>query len=61
MESKKEMSQLLKSFINGEFVILKGDKKFNCIDPSNEEVYAQLQLANEQDVDIAVEFAQKAF
>ncbi len=61
MESKKEMSQLLKSFINGEFVIPKGDKKFNCIDPSNEEVYAQLQLANEQDVDIAVEFAQKAF
>ena len=55
------MSQVLRSFINGEFVILKGDKKFNCIDPSNEEVYAQLQLANEQDVDIAVEFAKKAF
>jgi len=48
-------------FINNEFVESKSGETFATINPETEEVIAQVQRANEEDVDIAVAAARTAF
>ncbi|EJS43972.1 ald5p [Saccharomyces arboricola H-6] len=48
-------------FINGEFVASKQNKTFDVINPSNEEKITTVYKAMEDDVDIAVAAAKKAF
>ncbi len=48
-------------FINGEFVKPNSKKYYNTINPSNEEVLAQVAEANEKDVDLAVTAARNAY
>ncbi len=48
-------------FINGKFVKPKSGKYFNTIDPSNEKVLAKVAEANEEDIDLAVKAARKAY
>jgi hypothetical protein len=43
-----------KLFINGEFVNSVSGQTFGTIDPSNEEVVAQVQKADHRDVELAV-------
>ena len=50
-----------KMFINGEWVNSTSNKKIETLNPENNEVWATVPEANEQDVDHAVESAQKAF
>lgn len=47
-------------FVNGEFVPATTGKRFNVINPANEETIAQVAEANEQDVDRAVQSANAA-
>ncbi|HJP85672.1 MAG TPA: aldehyde dehydrogenase family protein [Gemmatimonadaceae bacterium] len=48
-------------FIGGKFVAPKSGKYFHSINPANEEVLAEIALANQADVDAAYQAAQKAF
>lgn len=48
-------------FVNGAFVNGSGSKKLKVINPATKEVFAKVQIANEQDVDIAVQSAKTAF
>lgn len=48
-------------FINGEFVAPKSGKYFDTINPANEKVLAKVAEANEEDVDLAVKAARKAY
>lgn len=48
-------------FINGQFVKPKSGKYFDTINPANEKVLAQVAEANEEDVDLAVKAARKAY
>lgn len=49
-------------FINNEYVASKSSKKLSLYNPKNGELIADdIPLAGEQDVDIAVEAAEKAF
>ena len=48
-------------FINGEFVSSKSNKKFDIINPNNEEFAASVFEAGAEDVDEAVKAAQAAF
>jgi acyl-CoA reductase-like NAD-dependent aldehyde dehydrogenase len=50
-----------KMFINGEWVNSSSNKKIETLNPENNEVWATVPEANEQDVDHAVKSAQKAF
>jgi aldehyde dehydrogenase (NAD+) len=54
----KILTQLL---IDGKFVNSKSGKKFKTINPATEEVIAEVQEADKEDVDIAVAAAKKAF
>src|SRR6476469_9604634 len=48
-------------FIGGKFVAPKSGKYFESTNPANEEVIAEIALANNADVDAAYQSAQKAF
>lgn len=48
-------------FINGKFVAPKSGKYFDTINPANEKVLAKVAEANEEDVDLAVKAARKAY
>ena len=48
-------------FINGKFVKPKSGKYFDTINPANEKVLAKVAEANEEDVDLAVKSARKAY
>ena len=48
-------------FINGEFVAPKSGNYFDTINPANEKVLAKVAEANEEDVDLAVKAARKAY
>ena len=50
-----------KLFINGELVDSKGGKPFEVLDPSTEKVIGSAVAASQEDVDIAVDAARKAF
>ncbi|RME57477.1 MAG: aldehyde dehydrogenase family protein [Candidatus Dadabacteria bacterium] len=47
-------------FIGGEFITAKNKKYFKTINPANEEILAELALAEKGDVEVAVEAAKKA-
>ena len=53
--------QKFKNYINGEFVNSKSDNSFKSIDPSNEKEFAEISLAEEFEVNSAVEAAYRAF
>ncbi len=53
--------QKFKNYINGEFVNSKSNKSFKSIDPSNEKEFAEISLAEEFEVNTAVEAAYNAF
>lgn len=48
-------------FINGKFVAPKSGKYFETINPANEKVLAKVAEANEEDIDLAVKAARKAY
>ena len=48
-------------FINGKFVAPKSGKYFDTINPANEKVLAKVAEANEEDIDLAVKAARKAY
>jgi len=48
-------------FINGEWVKPSSGKYFETINPANEEVIAEIAFGNEEDIDIAVKAARKAY
>jgi len=48
-------------FINGEWVPASGDKKFNLVNPSSEEIFLQVAEAGKDDVAKAVAAARMAF
>src|SRR5689334_5985885 len=48
-------------FINGDFVRGHGAKRISQIDPATEEVFAEVEAASVNDVDVAVNGAQRAF
>lgn len=50
-----------RNFINGEFVKSRSGKIFSTINPATEEVIAQVEDSNAEDVDIAVAAAREAF
>ena len=53
--------QNFKMFIGGEWVESSSKKKIETLNPENNKVWATVPEANEKDVDIAVQSAQKAF
>ncbi|MDC0393600.1 aldehyde dehydrogenase [Candidatus Pelagibacter sp.] len=53
--------QDFKMFIDGEWVASSSNKKIETLNPENNEVWATVPEANEEDVDKAVKAAQKAF
>jgi aldehyde dehydrogenase (NAD+) len=48
-------------FINGKFVAPKSGNYFDTINPANENVLAKVAEANEEDIDLAVKAARKAY
>lgn len=48
-------------FINGKFVSPKSGNYFDTINPANEKVLAKVAEANEEDIDLAVKAARKAY
>merc|ERR1719161_363912 len=55
------LTQETRLFINNEFVDAKSGKTFKSINPRTEEVIAEIQEAGQEDIDIAVAAATKAF
>ena len=55
------MSHEKQFYINGQWVAPKGDRTVDVINPATEEAVATIALGNEEDVDIAVAAARKAF
>ena len=53
--------QKFKNYINGEFTESKSGKSFKSIDPSTENEFAEISLAEEYEVNLAVESAHNAF
>jgi acyl-CoA reductase-like NAD-dependent aldehyde dehydrogenase len=53
--------QEFKMFIDGEWVASSSNKKIETLNPENNEVWATVPEANEEDVDKAVKAAQRAF
>ena len=53
--------QDFKMFIDGEWVASSSNKKIETLNPENNEVWATVPEANEEDVDKAVKAAQRAF
>ena len=54
-------TQNFKMYINGEWVDSSSGKKIETLNPENNEVWATVPAANEEDVDKAVQSAQRAF
>jgi (Z)-2-((N-methylformamido)methylene)-5-hydroxybutyrolactone dehydrogenase len=54
-------TQNFKMYINGEWVESSSGKKIETLNPENNEVWATVPAANEEDVDKAVQSAQRAF
>ena len=48
-------------FINGKFIASHNKKRFETINPANEEVLAKISLADEVDIDKAVKAARSAY
>lgn len=57
----RKYSQPIGLFINNEFVPSKSGEKFATINPSDEKEIASVYAAGEEDIDIAVKAARKAF
>jgi len=55
------LTQETRLFINNEYVAAKSGKTFKSINPRTEDVIAEMQEAGQEDVDIAVAAATKAF
>ena len=55
------MQQDYKMYINGEWINSSSGKKIETLNPETNEVWATVPEANDEDVDFAVESAQKAF
>ena len=55
------MQQDYKMYINGEWINSSSGKKIETLNPETNEVWATVPEANEEDVDFAVQSAQKAF
>jgi betaine-aldehyde dehydrogenase len=55
------VTKVLQNFINGESVKSSSGKTTEIVNPSTGEAYAQAQLSNEKDVDLAYRAAEKAF
>ena len=53
--------QKFKNYINGEFVESKSGKSFKTIDPSTEKEFAEVSVAEEYEVNLAVDSANNAF
>ena len=53
--------QKFKNYINGEFVESKSGNSFTTIDPSTEKEFAEISLAEEFEVNLAVDSAYNAF
>ena len=53
--------QQFKNYINGEFTESKSGKSFKSVDPSTEKEFAEISLAEEYEVNSAVEAAHNAF
>ena len=61
LPSGKEYTQPTGLFINNEFVKAKSGKKFETINPATSKVICSVEEASDEDVDIAVAAARKAF
>ena len=55
------MQQEYKMYINGEWINSSSGRKIETLNPENNEVWATVPEANDADVDLAVQSAQKAF
>ena len=55
------MVQEFKMYINGDWVNSSSNNKIDTLNPENNEVWATVPEANEEDVNIAVQAAQNAF
>lgn len=55
------MTRIEQIYINGEFVTPFGQEWANLHNPSTEEVFGQVRLGNEQDVQLAISAAKLAF
>jgi acyl-CoA reductase-like NAD-dependent aldehyde dehydrogenase len=60
MEQQHALPQT-KLFIGGKWIAPTSGKTFNTINPATEEVITQISIADEKDVDLAVQEARKAF
>ena len=56
-----KLKETYELFINGKFVAPKSGKYFDTINPANEKVLAKVAEANEEDIDLAVKAARKAY
>jgi len=61
MSNSKQEIKYTKLFINNQFVDAKSGKTFAVVNPSTEEVLANISEADKADVDVAVEAASNAF
>ena len=55
------MSNYLKFYINGEWVLPLGSETIEVINPSNESVIGSISLGTKEDIDLAVASAKEAF
>ena len=55
------MQQDYKMYINGEWINSSSGKKIETLNPETNEVWATVPEANDEDVDFAVQSAQRAF
>ena len=55
------MQQNYKMYINGEWINSSSGKKIETLNPETNEVWATVPEANDEDVDFAVQSAQRAF
>ena len=55
------MVKIYKNFINGKWINSSSKKTFNSINPANKQILGKFQDSNENDVNLAVKAAEKAF
>ena len=55
------MIQINKIYINGEFVTPRGTETFDLINPTNNQKTGEVVLGNEEDTQMAIAAAKKAF
>jgi len=61
MALNEAVNYLLQVFINNEWHKSKSGKIFETINPTTAEVIAEIQCADKEDIDIAVQAARNAF